>query len=503
MKKFALLSALVLALGFTSCDNYEEPNPPAQSNPQESILKTDQVKVVNAIVPGQVYSLDNYNNNQEQILIGTVECATLPASYEFVANIQASQNDFETFFVVPSSVVNVDSTDVYNIYVSADDLNGVYASNVTKNPAETTLDIRYNILTQTGSQLAYVGGPSNFYGETAFTFKPFTPSKVIEDNYYLYGTASNWQVAQAVKFHFEGTGNVYDYPVFTLVVEITNDQADSENGWQFRFIPQSTFAAGKLDGMTNYGVKPVSEGALEGTLDEGAGNGVVKKAGRYLITLNLNEGTYKFESALEYLSVPFATGQSITASQWDKFLHLNTTDYVNYSGTVRLYQNWFLSAMPAMEGVHYMSGGNEVYDEETGVAEGSLVQIADWSNGTKMTVAQNGGYYVTVNLLDLEYKYTKINSMSIVGAFNGWNEKEGVELAAKVNSSNFNYSASKVHMTAGGYKFVVNHSWDVNYGGALNNIEEHGGDLSIDEEGDYDFFLDFSVYPAQLTVTKR
>ena len=92
MKKIALLSALVLALGFTSCDNYEEPNPPAQTNPQESILKTDEVAVNNALGAETLYDLAELSNNGNEILIASINCATLPETYQFDANVEISAN---------------------------------------------------------------------------------------------------------------------------------------------------------------------------------------------------------------------------------------------------------------------------------------------------------------------------------------------------------------------------------------------------------------------------
>ena len=89
MKKIALLSILALGFGFTACDNYEEPNPPAQSNPQESILKIEDVTVVNALSnPSEyTYSLQEYSESDTPIQVATITCATLPSAYQFATNV--------------------------------------------------------------------------------------------------------------------------------------------------------------------------------------------------------------------------------------------------------------------------------------------------------------------------------------------------------------------------------------------------------------------------------
>ena len=48
MKKFSILLSLALAVGFTACDDIEDPMPP-QSNPQEAIMAADGIAVAHAL----------------------------------------------------------------------------------------------------------------------------------------------------------------------------------------------------------------------------------------------------------------------------------------------------------------------------------------------------------------------------------------------------------------------------------------------------------------------
>ena len=57
MKKIAIYGlASLFALSFVACDNYEEPNPTPQTNPQEPIFKASDITVTNDF-GSEVYDL--------------------------------------------------------------------------------------------------------------------------------------------------------------------------------------------------------------------------------------------------------------------------------------------------------------------------------------------------------------------------------------------------------------------------------------------------------------
>lgn len=502
MNKIASLSALTLALALASCDNYQEPNPPAQSNPQESILQTDQVQVAPQITAQQNYDLNTLNDNRQNILLATIQCSTLPQGYTFTANVEATTTGETQYFKIPATVETTDPAGQYSIYITPDDLNGAYAQNITKNPSQATLDIRFNVLTQLGTQLAYVGGPSNYYTTDPLTFTPFTPDHTIEDAYYIVGNFCNWDLAQAIECTQLNPGEPYDNPVFTATVNITLDQAT--DGWQYKIIPQSTLAAGTTDNNTAYGSTTITPDKLNGSLADNNQPGTVTAPGHFTVEINMATLTVDFLYAFDTLTVPFGTQTTLTDTDFDTFYTLSTYDHITYTGFAQLDQQWFITALPYNDGVNYMAGGTQDLDPTTGVITGQLTKLTDYTQGTRITAPKNAIYQVNANIADLTYQCTPLNTISLVGEFNGWKETEGAQLTntpAQVNV----WTANNIHITPGGYKIVANDSWAINWGGSLDNLVNNGADLKIDTEGDYDFTLTFN--PAggftTMTVTKK
>ena len=75
MKKFALLTVMGLCLGFTACDDYEEPNPAAQKNEQEAIFEAGGVTVTPQSAQQNLIELDAAS---EQVPVLTVEATNVP-----------------------------------------------------------------------------------------------------------------------------------------------------------------------------------------------------------------------------------------------------------------------------------------------------------------------------------------------------------------------------------------------------------------------------------------
>lgn len=492
MKKIALLGVLALAMGFTACDGYEEPNPPAQTNPQESIIKPEDISVATKIASGDFYDLDTYNAGDQNILLATIDCSVLPEGYEFVGDVEASADNFKSAFTVPSTIVTTEGSNSYLLYVSPDDLNAVYAENVTKSPEKTDLAIRFNVLTKTGNQLGYIGSPSNVYGPFNVTVVPLSPEVVIEEAYYLVGGFQNWVVANAVKFD-RSELNQYDDPLFTTVVDITADEAAA--GWQWKVIPQSTFAAGTMDGYTCFG--PATADATFGELSATAGNGVYNKSGRWMITINMQSQSFEFTSALDYLTV--ISNRSKPAQS----MRLYTSDFIHYTGVSRLYQTWYLTAEPAMTGINFIGMGDPETDPDTGVITGKLSMTSSVSVSSMIGGVDGGLYFLNVNTQDMSYENTPIKSIVLIGEFCDWDFAKTIELTPGTGNNVTKWTATNVEIKkAGGYKLAANHDWDINWGGSPEDLVEHGDNMTI-EEGTYDFSLTFGQEINTLTVTKK
>lgn len=488
--KFSLAS--VAALSFVACDNYEEPNPQPQTNPQESILKTDDVTVADSLA-GIAFDLTQLNTEGKNICLGSIQTAELPAAYEFVADVEISGSGFSRVGKVPSTVKET-SEGVYSVYVNPDDLNGAYVQAVSKGPKPKEIEVRYRVETKVANQLAFVGGPANYYGPYKMTVTPFPSDFVIEENYYILGSINGWSVANAVKFN-HSEENQYDDPVFTLKVDITPDQAAA--GWWWKIVPESTYATGDWQNVNGgqLGVETNGDEAMSGSLvsmkaDEAGsvtfepGAGCIKESGQWLITINLEEGTYAFSSAVDYLYTPGASNAwSPTASQL-----LSTTDYANYAGYAVLDPAGFkFTNAPDWDHINYGAGS----------AEGLLSTDGGAGN---VTVPAAGLYYCKVNTASLTYTTTLVETIGLIGDATpaGWDSSTPL-----ASDDNLVWTAT-MHLKGGKYKFRANNSWDINLGGSLENLTQDGSDIVFSgEEGDYEVRLDLSMLPYSATLTKK
>ena len=90
-------------------------------------------------------------------------------------------------------------------------------------------------------------------------------------------------------------------------------------------------------------------------------------------------------------------------------------------------------------------------------------------------VAEEGVYYFEVNLAKSSISATKVNSMGIIGDFNGW----AGDVVMTWNANDYCYEATGAGVTANGWKFRVNNDWAINLGGtSLNDLVGGGDNLS-------------------------
>lgn len=488
MKKIAILSALVLTLGFTSCENFELPNPPAQSNAQESVLKIDEVAVTDA-TGGATFNLTELNQSATPIQIATITCSTLPETYSFATNVQISANDFASYATVPSYIEPGETAGTYNVFVTPDDLQGVYYSNISKSPNAKEISARLNLMTQIGNQTAYVGGQNYYYGAFNFTVVPFPSESVIEDNYYLLGTINGWSVATAVKLN-HSAASPYDDPVFTIAVDITAEQATE--GWWWKIVPESTYVTGDWVDADNasYGVAENGDHALSGmlvgrTATEDCGAGCINEAGQYLLTIDMLEGTYAFTSAVPNLYTPGdANGWNQSASQM-----LFTNNYSDYYGYAVLATGGFkFTDAPDWNHTNYGASGNEGILSTDGGAGNLAVPVT-------------GLYWCHVNTASLTYAVTYIETIGVIGDATpgGWDASTALTPSADF----LTWTGEITFSGSGEFKFRANNGWDINLGGNLQDLVQDGGNLATPGAGTYTVTLNLGQLPYSATLVKK
>lgn len=300
MKKTALYGlAAMFALSFASCDNYKEPNPAPQTNPQESIFKASDVEVSGDLTTG-VYDLTQLQADGESITVATVKAvAALPAGCTLAGSVEISADDFATAFPVASIAEKVADEDAYNIVISPADLEEAYFNNISTSPDKNEIKVRVLAKTVVGKQEAIIGGPTNFAGPYTMTILPEMRRAYL----YTPGNSNGWnQVASQPlscydEIHFSG------YAVL-----------DGE----FKFSTEPDW-----NGI-NYG-----EGEEPGTLSTEGGNLSVTTGGLYWCTADLD----KLEYTTYYVSTIGVIGDA-TPNGWNASTALTTEDNLVWKGIV-------------------------------------------------------------------------------------------------------------------------------------------------------------------------
>lgn len=441
-----------MGVAFVACDNYEEPNPQPQTNPQGLVLQADQVTLTNALTAG--YDLAALSQAGENIVLATVAAPDLGEYYSYSAKAQVSSNGFAKAADLPVTVeaANEENT-LFNIVATPDDLQGVYYANISKGPKAKEVAFRYELYTVSnganGTMTARIGGDETVWGPFATSVTPFPSDLVIEDNYYLVGTACDWTVAQAIKLNHSDE-SPYDDPVFTAKFDIFE-------GWWWKIIPESTFVTGDWSSAAggSFGVEFDGDESLGGMLyrqEEGGDTfaGCLNVTGPYVLTINMEEMTFAFDLAIENLYTPGnSNGWNHSASQM-----LMTTNYSDYFGFAYLNGEFKFSAQPSWDGINYGLG------EE----EGKL--SVDGGAGN-LNASANSLYWATANIASLTYALTEIQTIGIIGSAtpSGWDASTPLE-----PSADFLTWSAVVTFTDGEFKFRCNNDWAINMGGEYTNL---------------------------------
>lgn len=481
MKKITISLMALLSIAFTSCeDDWTEVNP--QTNPQEAAISVDDIMLTN-MLPEAISLQDTYmTDNKVRLFTDSVN--NLPAGSDVKYELQFSKtDDFARFGTLPITM------DGDTAYVAASDFQTAYVSTIGRSPKAKDIFVRYAAyIVKDETSVVRVGDPDTYIGGTQVNVTPYPSDLVIEDNYYLLGTINGWSVAEAIKF--DHTGDPYDNPVFTIKVDIS--KADAASGWWWKIVPESTYKTGNWVDAANasYGVAENGSEEAEGmltprTADADCGAGCLKMEGQLLLTINLEEGTYAFTSAVDYLYTP---GGSNNWNQ-DASQKLYTTNYADYMGYAYLDANGFkFTNAPDWNHINYGAGD----------AEGTL--STDGGAGNIMPAA-TGLYWATVNTAALTYTLTPVTTIGVVG--DATPGKWDASTALQPTDGQQLVWEGEIAFAAGGeWKFRANNGWDINLGGDINNLTQGGSNIATPGEGTYKVHLDLTKLPYTATLTK-
>ena len=303
-----------------------------------------------------------------------------------------------------------------------------------------------------------------------FQIKAIPEAPVIEEGYYLVGdmfaTADqNGWTKEAAKAFNHSDKDVYEDPVFTITFETTK----ADQYW--KIIPKKNVDGGNIWAAGVVGPKVDGDASMTGALTNGdAKAGKIAKAGKYKLTINMMDYSYTLEE-VNYDPFIYFIGSTDGWKSSDQKLALVDDAKGVYTGYVYL-------ADPNAAGFEFKFQ-RKAGSWDNAIGAGTFVSFGGAAigvnNGNLGVNAGEGVYYMDVNLSEGTIKATKVETMGIIGDFNGWK----VDAPMTWNAEEYCFEATNVGVTAVGWKFRVNGGWDVNLGGSLNNLTAGGDNITV------------------------
>ena len=331
-----------------------------------------------------------------------------------------------------------------------------------KAPVQRDIDAFVSAWLSNGSTYVKVANSS------AFKVSVLPDAPFIDTAYYLTGDFAGWNQEGALAFTHLGDGDVYDAPEFQIVFQTTGDN-------QYWKIISGTNYSGDFwsEGETGV-VGTVVDGdtSMEGNLTTTSPQaGKIEEAGIYRMTINMMNYTYKLEK-LNFARFVYFIGATDGWTNAEQKL-----ETANFDG---IYTGYVYCADPNGWGNEFKfqqvpgDWGTEI---NTGHMTGGITgDFGDAGSNFKATAGE-GLYYVTLNLAAGTINAVRINNMNLVGDFNGWNAADDAQQMTW-DADNYCYVITGAGVTANGWKFTTNNSWDINLGGALNALEANGDNLT-------------------------
>lgn len=491
MKFYQILALAATAALATACDEYTLPNPPAQSNPAEPVFNNADLKVTN-LVDGTI-NLPELQSEGLPVEIFSVSSPELPEGYTLQFQVEMSANSEFT----PSKTINCTPGENGIVSMPVTEMQMAFNELVSKDLVAKDLYVRIPAYAVNGTSEVRIGGPDVYYYNGIYNVLPLPQENVIETGYYLVGNFCDWDIRKGIRFEQVNAGNPYDNPEFTVKIDVSADLADSADGYQWKVVPVSgydnntwadAFGAVTGDSSTSGNLLPAPE----------AQNmpGEIRQEGPYTISINMETRKYEVAPAYEYLWVP---GMGSSTTNFDKIMRLTTSNYINYTGTMRLASRFWFTGQASTKGVSFRPDGDDNEVDANGVLSGKM--IYDVTSTAMMRVPTTGLYLVQANVITLTWSATPIPVISAIGEFNDWNTETAPNLTP---DSRFEvWTLKDQDLPAGEFKFCVNHAWDISYGGAFDNVVENGGNFTVTEAGKYDIELYFNVFPNCVKLIKK
>jgi len=453
MKKILYLIGVVLFAA--SCtDKYEEWTGTPITNDEE------EAKAVK-FTPGQAEPIDFAN----------IENPTEETVQLFVPTV-AVPDEYSVNYVV--KIYNEDMTDSREITVdeqgnaNAEEVRAAIVELYGKKPVAHNVPMNIKAYVMVNGQNILAATSSDEAPTVSITLSaPF-----ISEGYYLIGnmTTNGWDnISEDYKFTHIGDGSVYDSPTFEITFETTADNQ------YWKIIPQSNVDAGTVwyEGETGVlGTAVDGDDSFEGSLVTSSPQaGKIATAGKYKMTLNMEEYTYTIQE-IKYGLYFYEIGNE---SGW-------STPHALLSGlngdgtTTGIYVGWY-----------YLNGEfkfkpnegdwNDDLEYNGGINEPLSGNVSN-NGGPNMPGVDAGLYRITLDLTQMTYELLPIQSVGVIGSATpgGWDTDTDMEWNADLQC----YEISFISLSDGEIKFRGNDNWsDLDFGGNPEALTVGGSNISV------------------------
>lgn len=501
MKKLNIFLMMALALCFTSCEEeWVEALP--QQNEQEALFTAEDFVANNALA--DAITLTAAEGETELEVANFVSVSNLPegAIVEFTMQMAKNEDFSDAVDVKVSNAANVATAKIA-------DLQAAYQSVQGRNPEARTVNVRYAAYVVNGTEKVRVNGIDTYYGVAKVVVTPYDPGFRMEKKYYLVWAEDPEAIsldANVVELNHSDK-DVYDDTKFSVVIDVQGD-------FNWLIIGQSALDAKNLD---------AAMGAEEGMEYEATGLLFAKNNEDFPGFAICHDGTGKYQFEVDMYSnaeeevYPVYTVTPAFDNLWSPgnsngWNHANsnmlfTGDYITYNGYVYLDGEFKFSNAADWSHTNYGNAGEE----------GAL----STNGGAGNLSAEKGVYWATVNIPNLTYSLVKIETIGLIGGFNGWGSS--LPMTEQINGPKDLKYVGEVTLKAGEeFKFRANDGWDINLGddpnvgiydilmgvsnrsnGRVEALTPNGDNLKVDEDGTYIVTLDLSNLPYTATVTKK
>lgn len=455
MKKLSLYISIALAgLFMGSCSEDFKDWADPQTNPQEDAI------TIPGFTATAAQAIDFASVTTDSVNTFSLSSAALPEGFT-LGNARIE--------LTPQGVENATKT---TVNTSLDgkgavaDLASVVESAYGKRPTARTFDAQVYVNAIKEGQAVLIDA-----GKINLVMTPKAP--FIDAAYYLVGDmfttddVNGWNTISDKQTFKHSDKDVYEDPIFTITFETTK----ADQYW--KIIPKANVDAGNTDASAAGVVGPKVDGedSITGSLTNvDAKAGKIAKAGKYKLTIDMMDYSYTLEE-VNYDPFIYFIGSTDGWKSNDQKLALVDDAKGVYTGYVYL-------ADPNAAGFEFKfqrAQGNW----DTAIGAGTFVSFGGAAigvdNGNIGVNAGEGVYYMDVNLSEGTITATKIETMGMIGGFNNWDG----DAPMTWNADEYCFEATKVGVTADGWKFRVNGGWDINLGGSLNNLTAGGDNITV------------------------